>query len=92
VKTCAYDRLSAIFPPVSNGADNGGLISVRLSGPAAVMLEAADADVAASPVAAVVMVGIGPLKASKNAGVPKVSVRAMAKTCHVVSGTVMQAR
>lgn len=58
---------------------------VRLPTPAVVVLEAAEAEVAAAPSAAVAVVGIGRLKASKNAGVPKVSVRAMARTCHSVS-------
>lgn len=61
-------------------------MSVRLSTPAFVVLEAAEADVAAAPRDAVAVDGIGFLKASKNAGVPKVSVRAIASTCYAVSG------
>lgn len=62
-------------------------MSVRLSTSPTVVLEVAEAVVAAIPRAAVVLAGIGLLKASKKAGVPKVSVRAMANTYHTVSET-----
>ena len=65
----------------------GGSMSVRLSTPPTVVLEVAEAVVAAIPRAAVVLAGTGLLKASKNAGVPKVSVRAMANTYHPVNKT-----
>ena len=50
----------------------------RLPAPAAVVFEAAMGVAGVTSRDAVAVVGIGRLKASKNAGVPKVSVKAMA--------------
>jgi len=58
---------------------------VRLPTPVVMVLEATEGAAAAIPRAAVGVDGIGFLKVSKNAGVPKVSVRAMARTCCAVS-------
>ncbi len=85
MKTSAYVRSPETLCSVSELVGASGFMVLRLPTPAVVVLEAAEAEVAAAPSAAVVVVGIGLLKASKNAGVPKVSVRAMARTCQGVS-------
>lgn len=64
----------------SPGASTPG----RLSPPSVAVLGVAQVTVAAAEVA--VVDGIGFLNALKNAGVPKVSVRAMARTYPVING------
>jgi hypothetical protein len=63
-----------------NGAIIGGVVSARLSVCAAVVSLVAEGKAAAAPRAAVVMGMMGFLKALKKAGVPNVSVRAIART------------
>jgi hypothetical protein len=63
-----------------NGAFIGGVVSARLSVCAAVVSLAAEGEVAAAPRDAVATGMMGFLKALKKAGVPNVSVRAIART------------
>lgn len=62
--------------PSSSGADMGGLVCARVR----LSVFVADGNVAIAPCEAVVVAGIGLLKALKKSAVPKVSVKAIPRT------------
>lgn len=63
-----------------SGASTGGLVSDKLSGVVPTVTAALEGNVASTPLPGVVRSGMGLLNASRNAGVPNVSVSAMPRT------------
>lgn len=63
------------------GAVMGGLVSARLCGTEVVVVASLDGRVRSPPTPAMVYSGIGFLNASRNAGVPNVSVNAIPRVC-----------
>lgn len=66
--------------PSSRGAEIGGFVSASLSGIVWLVVDGPEGVVLTAPTPAVVCLGICLRKASRKAGVPKVSVNAIPRT------------